>query len=372
MYKISSTLSITALLLVFTSALSQELATEVKKTSASQADQLIRVVNEKENFPGLAIEVWKNGKSVFSEGYGYADIDNKIQVNPRQSLFRIGSVSKPYTAAALALLYEAKEIDLDVPIQVYVPSFPEKRFPITLRQLAGHLAGIRHYRGVEFMSNRHYPTVTEGLAIFQEDDLLHEPGTKYAYSSYGWNLISAAIESASDEEFLTFMKEKVFEALEMSNTRADDNTKTIPNKVVFYNKNSNGNHQVAPPVDNSYKWAGGGYLSTVEDMAKFAQAHLDATFLQKATIELWTTSQQTKDGKPTNYGIGWRSGIDKKGRTWFGHTGGSVGGSSILIIFPDENVIVAMAINLTRAQHGNLAFRVAEQFFDNPSDLESR
>ena len=363
MPRILASLSITILLFICFSATSQVIATDVKKSPAEQADQIIKGVYEKENFPGLAIEVWKNGKSVFSKGYGYADIDNKIEVDPKRSLFRIGSVSKPYTAAGLALLYEAGKIDLDVPIQTYVPSFPKKQFVITLRQLAGHLAGIRHYRGAEFMSNRHYPTVMEGLEIFQEDDLLHEPGTKYAYSSYGWNLISAAMEAVSEKEFLVYMKEAVFESLQMSNTCADDNAQSIPNKVAFYNKNSSGKNQIAPTVDNSYKWAGGGYLSTVEDMAKFAQAHIDDAFLDKAIIDKWTTSQQTKDGKNTNYGIGWRSGSDKKDRSWFGHTGGSVGGSSILIIYPNENIIVAMAINLSRAQHGNLAFRVAEQFF---------
>jgi len=101
-----------------------------------------------------------------------------------------------------------------------------------------------------------------------------------------------------------------------------------------------------------------------EDMAKFGQAHLDADFLEPEVIELWTTGQMTTAGEATNYGIGWRSGEDKKGRSWFGHGGGSVGGSTMLLVFPDDNLVVAMTINLSQAQYGNLPFRVAEQFLN--------
>src|SRR5438445_10193376 len=89
------------------------------------------------------------------------------------------------TAAAVALLYEQGKLDLDAPVQRYVPSFPDKGVPITTRQLAGHLAGIRHYRGDEFLLNRRFTSVLEGLTIFQGDSLLFPPGTKFSYSTYG-------------------------------------------------------------------------------------------------------------------------------------------------------------------------------------------
>ena len=133
-----------------------------------------------------------------------------IPVSPDKSLFRVGSVSKTFTAAALGKLVEAGKLALDRPIQAYVPEFPEKEYPITLRLLAGHLACIRHYRGSEFLSNEYYATVGEGLEIFKDDPLLFKPGTKYAYSSYGWNLISAAIENTSKEPFLDVMEKVVF------------------------------------------------------------------------------------------------------------------------------------------------------------------
>src|SRR5437870_1593499 len=103
----------------------------------------------------------------------------------------------PRTAAAVALLYEQGKLALDAPVQRYVPSFPDKGYPITTRQLAGHLAGIRHYRGDEFLRNRHFDTVLEGLAIFQGDLLLSPPGTKFSYSSYVWNPLWAGVVGAA-------------------------------------------------------------------------------------------------------------------------------------------------------------------------------
>lgn len=331
-------------------------------SSVDQADELIQDVFKKENFPGLAIEVWKNGVSVFSKGYGYADIASARPIVPESSQFRIGSVSKPFTSAALAKLYEQGKVNLDAPIQTYVSNFPKKEHDISLRQLAGHLGGIRHYKGGEFMSNIHYPSVQDGLSIFMDDKLINKPGTKYSYSSYGWNLISVAIENISGTKFLNFMNDDIFRPTEMTNTIADDNTRVIPNKVSFYTKKGDHENHIAQTVDNSYKWAGGGFLSTVQDMAKFGQAHIEASILKEETIALWIESQYNSAGEKTNYGIGWRSGADKKGRQWFGHSGGSVGGSSMLIIYPKENLVVAMAINLSGAKYRNLPFRVAEQF----------
>src|SRR5438046_2248185 len=141
------------------------------------------------HIPGVQVAVAIDGTLVWSEGFGYADAARRRPVM-RATQFRIGSVSKPLTAAAVALLYEQGKLDLDAPIQRYVPTFPEKGYPITTRQLAGHLAGIRHYEGQEFFSNRHYATVLDRLKILQADSLLFAPGTRFPYPRYGWHLVS--------------------------------------------------------------------------------------------------------------------------------------------------------------------------------------
>ncbi|HEX6643571.1 MAG TPA: serine hydrolase domain-containing protein, partial [Gemmatimonadales bacterium] len=167
--------------------------TEAAITRARQfiVDSIARV-----GIPGVSITVMRDGRIVWSEGIGWADLEQRVPVTPL-TRFRVGSVSKSLTAAAVGLLVERGRLDLDAPVQRYVPAFPEKRYPITTRLVAGHLAGIRHYAGNEFLSMRPYASVTEGLEIFQHDSLLFHPGTRYLYSSYGWNLVSAVIEGAS-------------------------------------------------------------------------------------------------------------------------------------------------------------------------------
>ena len=343
---------------------SQETIVDTVPKVSDQVDLIAQSVFENEQFPGMAVQVWHEGKVVYSKGFGYSDVENKRPVNPYKSQFRIGSISKPMTAAGLGLLYDRNKIYLDFPIQLYVPNFPEKEFDVTIRQLAGHLAGIRHYDGIEFMSNKFYATVEEGLEIFKEDPLLHEPGSKYAYSSYGWNLISAALEGASSLSFLEFMQTEVFERLDMNMTTPEFSNEVYPDRVSFYQKDIDGKNELAPQVDNSYKWAGGGFIASAHDVVKFARAHLEPGFLSERTLRLWTSSQSMNNGKSTKYGIGWRTAEDKKGRSWFGHGGGSVGGTSMMLIFPEEELIVVTVVNLSRARMNNLAFRIANQYLE--------
>ncbi len=189
--------------------------------------------------PGVQIAVAVNGKLVWSEGFGYADGARKRPVT-RETQFRIGSVSKPLTATAVALLYEQGKLDLDAPVQRYVPSFPDKGYPITTRQLTGHLAGLRHYKDQEFFLNRHFATVLDVLTIFQDDSLLFPPGTQFSYSSYAWNLVSAVVEGASGDDFLDFMSAHVFRPLGLTHTAPDRVDSLVPARTQFYDRDSAG------------------------------------------------------------------------------------------------------------------------------------
>lgn len=352
---ISATLLILGLpVLAQTTGEYQEAIAEAKEIFAAFADE--------NDIPGTAVAVGVKGEIVWSEGLGYADLEQQVRVKPDRTKFRIGSVSKPITAAALGILYEEGKIDLDVPIQTYVPDFPEKEFPITLRQLAGHTAGIRHYRGDEFLSSKHYPTVAEGLDIFKDDSLLFEPESDYSYSSYGWNLISAAIEGASGQAFLTYVQDFVFTPLGMYHSAADYTNRIVPDRSRFYVKDVNHGAIPAPFVDNSYKWAGGGFLASAEDLVRFGMAHLSEDLLKPETIEEFTTSQTLTDGSKTNYGIGWQSGEDEEGRAYFGHSGGSVGGITQLVIFPEQGIVVAVVTNVNPVQYDGAHLRIADCF----------
>ena len=300
--------------------------------------------------PGMQVAVAVDGKLVWSEAFGYADVEQHVPVT-RTTQFRIGSVSKPLSAVAVALLVEQGKLDLDAPVQRYVPSFPEKRWPITTRQLAGHLAGIRHYRGDEFTLNRRFASVTAGLSIFEADSLLFEPGTQFSYSSYGWNLVSAVVEGASGESFLAYMSRHVLQPLGLTHTAPDRADSLIPDRTRFYDPADSGaSFAPSPPVDNSYKWAGGGFVSTAEDLVRFGSALLQPGFVRQETLDLLFTSQRTRDGKPTDYGIGWFVTTDTLGHRWVFHGGGSVGGTTAFGVDRDSRIVVAITSNLTSAR----------------------
>lgn len=330
------------------------------------ASVLLEAMMEESGTPGVSIAVGLDGDVVWADGFGYADIENRTAVW-EETKFRIGSVSKPLTAAALGLLFERGRLDLDAPVRRYVPAFPEKRWEITTRQLAGHLAGVRHYVGEEFLSAKRYKSVGEGLEIFAEDSLLFEPGTLYSYSSYGWNLISAVIEGAADAEYLTYMRENVFEPLGLEHTVADHTDSIIPQRTRFYVRASDGRILNAPYVDNSYKWAGGGFLSTPSDLVRFAFAHIEPGFLSSETVDTLWTSQRTADGEETGYGIGWSVREDSAGQRQVAHGGGSVGGTTLLILYPERRAGLAIVGNMSNAPVGSPARLILDAFLEPES-----
>lgn len=294
--------------------------------------------------PGAQIAVAKDGRLVWSEGFGFADLEQRVPVT-KETRFRLASVSKPLTSVAVGLLVEQGKLDLDVPVQRYVPSFPDKRWPITTREVAGHIAGIRHYRSGEFENMKHYATVVDGLSIFRDDTLLFEPGTKFSYSSYGWNLVSAAVEGASSEPFLDFMQLYVFGPFDMTHTGPEFADSLIPFRAHFYAQEDLNGTLNAPYVDNSYKWAGGGFLSTAEDMVRFGDGLLENRVLKPETLALLWTPMQVSDGSSTEYGIGWGVRQDSAGRRLIRHTGGGMGATAHLVIYPEQHLVAMLFVN---------------------------
>lgn len=324
---------------------------------------VIDTLRNSQNIPGVQLAVWHKGEVVFSEGFGFSDLEKMVPVGP-QTKMRIGSVSKTLTSVALGKLYEEEMIDFDAPVQQYVTYFPEKRYPITVRQVAGHTAGIRHYRGDEFLLDKRFHNVQESLEIFADDTLLFEPGEDYSYSSYGWNLISAVVEEAAGEPFLSYMNAQVFQPLGMRETVADYTDSLIYNRTSYYTKDEQGEVLNAPYVDNSYKWAGGGFIGTADDLIHFGRQIFWGDFLQTETRNLLIESQQLTTGKKTNYGIGWSTGVDHKDRTYYGHSGGSVGGTTQFVVFPEEELILAVISNMGGVSYRDSHLQIADFFME--------
>ncbi len=331
----------------------------------AKADTILNhLVNDKK-VPGLSITVLKEGKTILQKGYGYADLENQTPVDPTKTKFRIASVSKPIAATALVHMVADGLIDLEASFYEYVPYYPKKKWDFNIRQLASHTAGIRGYQGVEYGLNRPY-TIKEGIDIFKDDHLIFEPGKGYFYNSFDWVLVSLAMQEASGIPFEDYVQQIVLGTLGMENTfpecerpgregsrrtghidrppasTADNLTSSL---AKFYSKNRQG-FRTAIPINNFYKLAGGGYLSTSEDISRLGQAYLDGAILPEEIRSQFLTSQTVK-GKPTYYGLGWQVSEDAKGRPFYGHIGNGVGGYSNFFVYPEAGMVFAILMNCT-------------------------
>jgi CubicO group peptidase (beta-lactamase class C family) len=212
-------------------------------TGIQQARAYADSLRHRLNLPGFSIAVAKNNDIIWSDGLGYADIDRQIPVDPATTSFRIGSVSKLITAGAALLLHQQGNLELNAPIKEYLPDFPEQVSQVTARQLAGHLAGIRHYERDEYINRTHYRNIDETLSIFLNDTLRHKPGAAYAYSSYGYNLLGAVIQAAAGEEFREYVRQNLFEPLGMKSTFAEYPEMPELNRTQLYSSDQSGSFQ---------------------------------------------------------------------------------------------------------------------------------
>lgn len=292
--------------------------------------------------PGLAIAVVRNGVPVLQEGFGYADLADKQAVDPQRTYFRAASVSKPIAATALLRLVQEGRISLDASFYDYVPYFPKKAHDFTIRQLAGHTAGIRGYRGKEYALNKPLG-IRESLQLFQDDALLFKPGSGYHYNSYDWVLLSLAMQEVTGMPFAEYVSKSVLLPLGMNRTRPEVPGEELPGKATFYTRHR-GRFQKASMVNNEYKLAGGGFLSTAGDIVRLGQAYLDGRIGSPPLVSEFLQSQKV-NGNPTWYGLGWEVSRDEDHREYYGHTGNSVGAFSMLRVYPEFGAVIALLVN---------------------------
>ena len=340
------------------------------RDAVERGRQIMRAALAEQNLPGLSVGVGVGGDIVWAEGFGFADLENRTPIHPGTRL-RIGTASTALTSAAVGLLLERDRLDLDEEIQTYVPEFPKKKWPVTLRQLMGHTAGVRTDSGDEGpLFSRACERPVEGLQVFADRDLLFEPGTQYRYSDYGWILASAAIEAVTGEPFLTFMREQIFDPLGMRDTRDDVMAKVIPNLATFYFPRFAADPRYGPDLIRDMHlscYSGSSiFLSTPSDLVRFGMAINSGTLLQPATVQLLQSSQRLRSGEETGYGLGWDlETVTLRGEQArvVGHDG-EVGGGMVasLIMFRERGIVLAVMSNISYANTFPLAVRIAEAF----------
>jgi CubicO group peptidase (beta-lactamase class C family) len=283
-----------------------------------------------------------NGTVVWSVNCGFANVRARKPVTD-ETLFRIGSVSKTLTAATLASYAAAREVDLDAPISTYLPSF-RPASGVTLRRLAGHLAGIRHYETrAEVVNRRHFAHVRDAVAIVEDEALVAPPGSRFAYSTYGYNLIGAALEHVTGREFAAIVREAVLAPAGLDRTVPGTTRNAAAS--AFYELTDSGSTRPAPPIDLSDRLPGGGFLSTARELAVFGSRLADGRVVPRAMTRAMFTSQRTVQGEPTGYGLGFEIHPSPHG-LFVGHSGAVDGGTSAIVIHVPTGATLALATNV--------------------------
>ena len=315
---------------------------------------------------GLTIGFMKDD-FVWVKGYGYADLENKSPAKA-ESAYRLASVTKPMTAVAILQLVEKGKINLDAEVQTYVPYFPKKQWPVTVRQVLGHLGGISHYKNYEQEGHiKVRKTTREAVGIFENFDLVAEPGTRYSYSSYGYNLLGAIIEAVSGMSYGEYMRQNVWQPLGMNDTRMDDPLEIIPNRVRGYQL-VDGKVKNSEFIDVSSRFAAGGTRSTVPDLLKFAKGIIERKLVSAESMNWMSHSMSTKAGRLTDYSMGWQT-TPYNGRYMLAHSGGQQETRTLLYVLPSRKMAIAVGVNFEGSNPSVYVDRLLQLLTGVPPDL---
>ncbi|HSP80467.1 MAG TPA: serine hydrolase domain-containing protein, partial [Myxococcaceae bacterium] len=276
-------------------------------------------------------------------GYGLRDRARHLPATPRTT-YRMASITKSFTAVAVMQLVEQGRLELDADIRSLVPDWPEKEWTVTVRQLLGHLGGVSHYDGPEDAENVKRVDTAGALALFSDRPLAAEPGTEFVYTTWGYNLLGAAVESASGQPYGAWLKAHVFGPAGMEHAALDDYRTRDRHHAVGY-RQRRGRLLRSRYLDVSSRFAGGGTRASVEDLLAFGRAVLEHRLVSPATARLMQSSQRTRDGALTDYGLGFAT-YPLRGHYVVAHAGGQPETTALLVMLPAEDLVIALATNL--------------------------
>jgi serine beta-lactamase-like protein LACTB len=347
-------------------------ATEAAPVAQAALQERVR----KDDIPAMTAAVAIDRHIVWSEAFGQADREAGRPATTRTQ-FGIGSVTKALTMVLVGRLVDQGKLDLDSPIERYLPGFRHSGRGLTVRLVAGHLSGLGDaFANENRLTGRHYQT-KEALAAILEEAPRTPAGSEHFYATGSYTVIAAVVEAVTGEPFATALKSRVLEPLGMNATVPNDPRSPSPDQTAFYEADAEGRPVRAQAYDPSHKLAGAGYLSTAEDLVRFGSALLEPGFLSAATLEQLFTPLKTRAGADTGVGLGfrigsdawpgmgWTIGPDDERRRIVHQPGGGPGISAWLVIDRDAKVVVAVLSNKTSANVGGKAFDAAfEAFLD--------
>ena len=338
----------------------ERLGSKAWHEAAKSARTTLEDARARHGLPALSVAVAIKGEIVWAAASGWADVENRTPAG-LATRYRIGSTSKAVTATALARLVDQGVMRLDSPINDWASDLPNPQWGmLTPRQLASHMAGIVDYDqnrdlvGLfhSIRERKQFASVREALTVFDGNRLKYAPGTGFRYTSFDVVLLSAAMERAAALPFLDLLDREIASPLGTATLSADHQDRAMPDRATFYWRRN----AVLKPwarVNHSYKWAGGGLIATSSDLARIGAAWLDPRYIRPETRAAFWTPQRLADGEinEQGYAIGWRSNPNRRvlGEAmplWNVHHGGvSKGAYSWLVIYPEQELVVALNAN---------------------------
>ena len=314
-------------------------------------------------YPGTSVAVAVGDEIVWSQAFGFADVERQRPVS-RATQFRVYEVAMPLTATLMARLADEGRLDLDAPIQRYVPGVEDGGFPVTIRALAAHVSGARDFVGEEG-APAPCSGARDAARRLPPQLFVRPPGLGYTMSRPGYLLLSAALESASGKSFGDLLAETIAAPAGMNSTMVDDPRRFLPGRTLFYERGWFGLLRSAREVDTSCRSGAGGLLSTTGDLARFGAALLRGEILRRETLEAMFTVQKTRTGTETGYGLGWHVETDARGRRVLWHGGRGVGGRAAIVLVPHARLVAVMLSNIEGEMLDEHARRIAAFFLED-------
>lgn len=301
------------------------------------------------NIAGIAVAVVKGRDTLLLKGYGFADIENQVPITP-QTVFRIGSVTKQFTSAAVMQLVEQGKVSLDDDMSKYIPRYPMRGTRITVRQLLNHTSGIPSYTdiGPAFGAVMRSDLTRDSLvAMISPMALMFEPGAHFYYNNTGYYMLGMLIEQVTGKKYADYLAEKMFTPNGLSGTTYCDTRRIIPRRAHGYDRGPDGLVNTAF-ISMDLPYAAGSLCSTVRDLVSWTTKLSSGGIVSQASYREMTTPVKLTSGRPMNYGFG-LSADTLAGHRIVQHGGGINGFISSLIHLPHDSLIVAVLTNTTPA-----------------------
>lgn len=319
------------------------------------------------NVPGASVLVLRDGNPLIRKSYGLANVEQKITATPTTN-YRLASVTKQFTAASILLLAEDGKLQLDDPIRKWLPTLPDAAAAITIRQVLSHMSGLIDYEDVIPTTMTAQLHDADVLKILESQNRTYfAPGTSYRYSNSGYSLLALIVGRASGKDFASFLRERIFMPLGMSNTVAyEEGISTVANRAFGYSE-TDGSWERTDQSQTSAILGDGGIYSSLDDLAKWDAALYDNRLLRAQSLKLAFTPVTPTDDPTVRYGMGWRITRQSSGDETLWHSGETMGFRNVIVRYPQRHLTVIVLTNRNDPEPYKTALAIAQVFLSHPT-----